>query len=241
MVQRLWEIDVTRGIAVVLMVFYHLLFDLDYLGLAVLDFQHPPLLVLQRLVAFLFLSLVGVSLVLTRLKGVTAVENAKRALGLFAIALLITAATFVYPGPQNGMIVFGIIHFIALAVLLGYFFTRLPAWFNLVAGVLVIGAGFWISALPPANGPWLLWLGFVPAGFYTLDYYPLVPWFGVVLLGIFMGQVMDPFSKPISGKVAMPKLLAGFSYLGRNALAVYLVHQPILFGLLFGAKALLGV
>ncbi|MBI5225750.1 DUF1624 domain-containing protein [Candidatus Micrarchaeota archaeon] len=241
MVQRLWELDVTRGIAVVLMVFYHLLFDLNYMGLAVLDFQHPPLLILQRLVAFLFLSLVGVSLVLTRLKGVTAVENAKRAAGLFGIALLITAATFVYPGSQGGMIVFGIIHFIAVAVLLGYFFTRLPQWFNLAAGVSVLGAGFWLSSLPPVSTPWLLWLGLPPIGFYTLDYYPLIPWFGVVLIGIFTGQVMDPFSKPISGKVAMPKLLAGFSYLGRNALVVYLVHQPILFGLLLGANALLGV
>ncbi len=241
MSERLWEIDVTRGIAVALMIAYHFLFDLDFLGLARFDFSSGFLLVFQRLIAFLFLSMVGVSLVLTRMKGVTALENAKRAAGLFAVALLITAATFVYPGPQNGMIVFGIIHFIAVAVLLGYFFTRLPSWLNLAFGVLVVAAGFWLSSLPPASTPWLLWLRVAPPGFFTLDYYPLIPWFGIVLIGIFMGQVMGPFSKPILGKVAMPKLLAGSSYLGRNALVVYLIHQPVLFGLLLAAKTLWGL
>lgn len=240
MTERLWEIDVTRGIAVVLMIFYHFLFDLNFLGFAHLDFQHAPLLLLQRLIAFLFLSLVGVSLVLIRLRGVDLKTNVKRAAGLVLVALLITFVTFLYPGPQNGMIVFGIIHFIAASVLLGYFFTKLPSWANLALGLGILGLGFWLNLLPPASTPWLLWLGLPPAGFYTLDYYPLIPWFGVVLLGIFMGQVMDPFSKPISGK-AMPVLFKGLNYLGRNALAVYLVHQPILFGLLFGAKALLGL
>ena len=240
MVQRLWEIDVTRGIAVALMIVYHFLFDLNFLGLVSLDFSSFALVAFQRLVAFLFLSLVGVSLVLTRLKGVTALQNAKRAAGLFAIALLITAATFVYPGPQSGMIVFGIIHFIALAVLLGYFFTRLPAWLNLVAGVVILAAGFWISTLSPATHPYFLWLGLPPAGFYSLDYYPLIPWFGIVLLGIFIGQVMDSFSKPVSSRAPMPQLLSGLNYLGKNALAVYLVHQPVLIGLLLMLKSITG-
>ncbi len=239
MVERLWEIDVTRGIAVVLMIIYHFLFDLNYLGFVALDFSSLALVAFQRLIAFLFLSLVGVSLVLTRLRGVPIGLHLKRAAGLAVIALLVTFATFVYPGPNGGMIVFGILHFIAVAVLLGYFFVSLPAWVNLVLGLGFLGLGFVLNGLT-ASTPWLLWLGIPPAGFYTLDYYPLVPWFGIVLLGIFMGQVMDPFSKPLSGK-AMPKLFAGLNYLGRNALAVYLVHQPVLFGILIGAKALLGL
>lgn len=243
MAQRLWEIDVTRGIAVVLMVVYHFLFDLNYLGIVALDFSSLALVAFQRLIAFLFLSLVGVSLVLTRLRGVPWRTHVTRAAGLFAIALLVTAATFVYPGPDNGMIVFGILHFIAAALLLGYFFTYLPAWLNLAAGVGTIMAGFWLQTVSPASFPWLLWLGIPPADFYTLDYYPLIPWFGIVLLGIFMGQVMDPFSKPLSGRRDLPPswLLSGLNYLGRNALAVYLVHQPVLFGILLGSKALLGV
>jgi len=240
MAERLWEIDVTRGIAVVLMIFYHFLFDLDYFGLADLDFQRPPLLLLQRIIAFTFLALIGVSLVLTRLRGVPLSLHVKRAAGLAGIALFITAATFVYPGPQNGMIVFGIIHFIAVSVLLGWFFTRLPAWFNLTAGIGVLLAGFWLSSLSPTASPWLLWLGLPPANFYTLDYYPLIPWFGIVLIGIFMGQIMDPFRKPISGRQT-PQFMHGLNFLGRNALAVYLIHQPVLIGLILTFRALIGV
>ncbi|MBI2445068.1 DUF1624 domain-containing protein [Candidatus Micrarchaeota archaeon] len=240
MAERFWEIDVTRGIAVVLMLVYHFLFDLNFLGLVRLDFSSLPLVAFQRLVAFLFLSLVGVSLVLTRMRGVDFKTQATRATGLFCIAILVTAATFVYPGPANGMIVFGILHFIAVSVLLGYFFTRLPSWANLALGALIIGAGSWLSTLPSASTPWLLWLGLPPANFYTLDYYPLIPWFGIVLFGIFMGQVMAPFSKPLSGR-KMPQLMHGLNFLGRNALVIYLFHQPVLFGILFAVKMIFGI
>ncbi len=236
---RLWQVDVTRGIAVALMIVYHFLFDLDFLDLARFDFSSGPLLLFQRLIAFLFLSLVGVSLVLARLRGVTLVQHLRRVAALAGVALLITAATFVYPGPQNGMIVFGIIHFIAVAVLLGWFFTRLPSWLNLAVGVGVLAAGFYLSTLSPAPHPWLLWFGLPPAGFFTLDYYPLIPWFGVVLVGIFTGQAMDPFRRAFSDR-KMPHMLHSLNVLGKNALAVYLVHQPLLFGLLLGAKILLG-
>ncbi len=236
MARRLWEVDVTRGVAVALMIVYHFFFDLNFLGIAAFDFSGWPLLLLQRTVAVLFLSLVGVSLVLSRIRGVTMVQNVRRAAFLAVIAAVITLATWVYP--HDGFIVFGIIHFIALAMLLGYLFTFLPAWLNLVAGMASVGIGFLVSSLTTET-PWLLWLGVRFPGFHTLDFYPLFPWFGVVLFGIFIAKITDPFSRPYSTK-AMPSLFGALDFLGRNALAVYLVHQPILFGLLFAAKAAFG-
>ena len=80
---------------------------------------------------------------------------------------------------------------------------------------------------------------FVPLGIYPkaidmVDYYPLIPWFGVVLLGIAVGKWIYPngtrlFSLPDLGGNAISKALR---YLGRNSLVVYLVHQPVLIGLL---------
>lgn len=238
MAQRLWEVDVTRGVAVVLMVVFHFFFDLNYLGLARFDFSSGFFVIFQRIIAFLFLSLVGVSLVLSRLRGVDLHTHAKRVAGLGAIALFVTFATWVFP--RDGFIIFGILHFITLAVLLGWFLTRLPSWMNLAAGLGVLAAGFWLSSLPPIQSPWLLWLGFAPAGFYTLDYYPLIPWFGIVLFGVFMGQTMDLFRRPFSDR-KMPQLMHGLNFLGRNALAVYLIHQPVLFGLLLSVKYVFGL
>lgn len=237
MSKRFWEVDVTRGIAVALMIVYHFLFDLDYFGLVKLDFASGFLLLFQRVIAFLFLSLVGVSLVLSKMRGVSLSKNLNRVLALAGIAFLITLATSIYPG--EGAIVFGIIHFIAVAVLLGYFFTELPAWVNLGLGVLVVASGFWLSTLPRPDVPWMLWLGLPPAGFYTLDYYPLIPWFGIVLIGIFMAQVMNPFKRVPSPKPAH-RVFGVLECLGKNALAVYLLHQPVLVGVILAARLLFG-
>lgn len=237
MQKRFWEVDVTRGFAVLLMVVYHFFFDLDYFGFLQLDFASGFFLVFQRVIAFLFLSLVGVSLVLSRLRGVTLSKNLQRVLALAGIALLITLATSIYPG--EGAIVFGIIHFIAVAVLIGYFFTELPAWLNLGLGVLVFGTGSWLAGLSPLETPLLLWLGLPPAGFYTLDYYPLIPWFGIVLLGIFMAQTMSPFQRIPSPRPAHA-VLGVLDFLGKNALAIYLIHQPVLVALLLVFHSLFG-
>ncbi|MBI4361469.1 DUF1624 domain-containing protein [Candidatus Micrarchaeota archaeon] len=229
MKKRFWEVDVTRGLAVALMIAYHFFFDLNYLGFIQIDFSTGFFLVFQRVIAFMFLSLVGVSLLLSKIRGVPLSKNLQRVLALAGIALLITLATSIYPG--KGAIVFGIIHFIAVAVLIGYFFTELPAWLNLGLAALVVALGFWLSGLARPDTPLFLWLGLPPAGFYTLDYYPLIPWFGIVLLGIFMAQTMNPFTRIPSPRPAHA-LFDALDFLGKNALAVYLVHQPVLVGLL---------
>jgi uncharacterized membrane protein len=79
----------------------------------------------------------------------------------------------------------------------------------------------------------LLPFGVVPENLIMPDYRPLIPWFGVVLLGIFAGNV-------VYGSGRRPALFAGKAPtfarpllpLGRNSLFIYLIHQPILVALL---------
>ncbi|MEZ5334155.1 MAG: heparan-alpha-glucosaminide N-acetyltransferase domain-containing protein [Methanolobus sp.] len=97
--------------------------------------------------------------------------------------------------------------------------------FFLFSGVLVENAY--------ADYPWLLWIGIKPYGFYT-DYFPLIPWFGVVLLGIFTGNSLYPdykrsFRMCDCGNNTVVKTLV---YLGKKSLLIYLVHQPVIVGLL---------
>ncbi|MDP2717924.1 MAG: heparan-alpha-glucosaminide N-acetyltransferase [Candidatus Micrarchaeota archaeon] len=243
--QRMWEIDVLRGTAVMLMVLFHLVFDLAYLGLWSVNPYAGGFLLLQRTTAFLFLSLVGVSLALSHQKHPGFGHNLSRFFALAAVALLITLATSIYPG--NGAIVFGIIHLIAVSVVLGWFFLKLPATANLLLGLLALGQGMafdatafvsgFAASAPAAAQPFFLVLGFPHAGFASLDYYPLLPWFGLVLIGMAAGKALYYQPKPVF-KTAMPSALKPLAWLGKNALAIYLVHQPILFGLIWAATAL---
>jgi uncharacterized membrane protein len=83
--------------------------------------------------------------------------------------------------------------------------------------------------------PWLIWLGLTPAGFQTLDYFPLLPWFGVTMLGIFMGNIAYPGYRRKYNLIDLSnqQLISALELMGRNSLLIYIVHQPLLVFLLY--------
>ena len=106
----------------------------------------------------------------------------KRGLRIFGYGLIITAVTWIVIG--QGFIIFGILHFVGIAIILEYPFYK-RKYTNLILGLFFIAAGIYLMNFN-FNFYELLWLGFTPNNFYTLDYFPLLPWLGVVSLGIFI-------------------------------------------------------
>ena len=95
--------------------------------------------------------------------------------------------------------------------------------------MIFIGAGLYLS-LFTFNFNEFLWLGFVPQNLQTLDYFPLLPWLGVMSLGIFMGGLFyqnynRSFNIPDISQFSIVKL---FNFLGKHSLLIYIIHQPIL-------------
>jgi uncharacterized membrane protein len=241
--RRLWEVDCLRGVAIVMMVILHLLWDLYYFGVTDIDPFSGFWLWFQRATASLFLLVVGVSVYLSVsrsrlvLKSETAVwlRQVRRGLIVFGCGLLVTLMTWLFI--REGVVVFGILHLIGVSIMLAYPFLRLGAW-NLALGLAMVAAGAWLQPRS-VDFPWLVWLGLKPDGFYTVDYFPMLPWFGVVLIGLFIGGVAYDgtgrrFNLPDLSPAPPVRLLR---FLGRHSLLIYLVHQPALIALLI----LLGV
>ncbi|HMK54583.1 MAG TPA: heparan-alpha-glucosaminide N-acetyltransferase [Methanobacteriaceae archaeon] len=234
--QRFWEIDTLRGVAIILMVAYHFLFDLYYFGIFSVNLNSPGVWIFARSTAFIFILVVGISLTLSHSRA--RIRNKddsnifmfkkyfKRGFKLFALGLLITLATWLFiPGD---FIVFGVLHFIGVAIILEYFFLD-KKYLNLILGGVFIVLGLYITQFN-FPGPWLLWLGLKPLEFTTVDYFPLLPWLGVVSLGLFLGNTLytnykRQFPWPELSQNAVIKLT---SFLGRHSLLIYLIHQPIL-------------
>ena len=87
--------------------------------------------------------------------------------------------------------------------------------------------------------PYLIPLGFKIYGFSTLDYEPLIPWFGVMLIGIAIGKLLYPggVRRSFLEKLgSMPRVLTPLCFAGRHTLIIYLAHVPviILVMILFG-------
>jgi uncharacterized membrane protein len=85
---------------------------------------------------------------------------------------------------------------------------------------------------------WLFWAGLRPSGFHSYDYFPILPWFGVLLIGIFLGNLFYPDYKRAQLLSGIPDIsgllpVKTLCYMGRRSLLIYLLHQPALLLLIY--------
>ena len=235
--KRFWEIDCLRGIAVVMMIIFHILYDLNYFNIFKLELYSGFFLLFFYPFAVVFLLLVGVSLTLSHsqvsnrlTEKQLQLKYLKRGLKIFGLGLIITLATFLYI--QEGFIVFGVLHCIGISIILAYPFLRFR-YQNLILGTILVLLGIIIKNFI-FDFYWLVWLGFIPSNFYTVDYFPLLPWFGVVLIGIFLGNSLySNYKRRFHLKDFSGFMVVRFiCFLGRHSLIIYFIHQPILIGII---------
>ncbi|MBK8164159.1 MAG: DUF1624 domain-containing protein [Gammaproteobacteria bacterium] len=225
-------IDVARGFAIVLMIAYHFTFDVNLFARLGIDFDHDPRwLAFRTLIVSLFLLLVGVSQSLGHQHGFSRTRFLRRLAQLAACAALVTLGSWImFPATY---IFFGILHFIAVAGVLGLLTVRFYS-LNLVSGGLLILLGTQF-AHEWFDHPALQWIGLMTHKPFTEDYVPLLPWFGVVQIGQYLGQAM--FRVPAGALLrAWSSPAPAFRLLslgGRYSLLIYMVHQPVLIGLLY--------
>ncbi len=225
-------VDMSRGVAIVLMIAYHFCFDLNYYRVLHIDFNNAPFwLGARAFIVSLFLGLVGVSLHLATAHGLQPRRYLRRLLLLLACAGLVSLASYqLFP---RSFIYFGILHFIALASVLGLLFTRLY-WSNLLLGCAAITAGL-LYHDTVFDSRLLGSIGFMTYKPLTEDYVPLLPWFGVVLVGMFLGRsvfVRSPVPTWARRHYSHP-LTHSLAFGGRHSLLIYMLHQPVLLGVLY--------
>lgn len=236
---RFWEIDFFRGCAIVAMIFYHLLYDLHAFGSLEIELARGFWKFFQVTTASSFLLLAGISLFLSysrlEVQGNPPPfsKYLKRGLTIFGWGMVITLFTYLTLG--EWYVRFGVLHCIGTAVIVGYCFLLLPRELPaILGGALCLFPGIFLY-FRTFSFSYLLPLGFVPHHFYSIDYFPLLPWLGVFLLGIALGKRLYQgyrrrFPLPDWSQLFPVK---GLSFLGRHSLTIYLLHQPVLIFLLF--------
>lgn len=232
MARRLMSVDIARGGALAMMIAYHFTFDINLLARIGLDFNHDPLwLGLRALIVSLFLLLVGISQSIVHQQGFDRARYLRRLVLLIVCAGLVTLGSrMLFP---SSYIFFGILHFIALASVLGLLTVRFY-YFNLFSGISLILCGNLYSHAW-FDQPAFQWVGLMTHKPLTEDYVPLLPWFGAVQIGQYLGRVLYrlPAAARIRGWSSSVLPLRLLALGGRHSLLIYMVHQPVLLGLLY--------
>lgn len=231
---RITAIDAVRGIALIAMASYHFAWDLEFFG-----YLEPGTTgagywkLYARMIASSFLFLAGFSLVLGHYPTLRARSFAIRFAKIAGAALVITTATW-FAFPQT-FIFFGILHSIAAASLVGLLFLRLPVIITLLAAIAAFLAPQYLrSSL--FDLPALWWVGLSETLPRSNDYVPLLPWLAPFLAGIAAARIAlsrQWLNRPVASEGQPPKWKAALIAGGRHSLAVYLLHQPLLIGLVY--------
>ncbi len=234
--KRIYLLDEIRGLAIILMVFYHAFymlgtfFEMDFM-LAAQKFFEP----LQPPFACLFILISGISCNLSH-------SNFVRGARLLAIALgftLVTAVVLPKFGIDGAQIIFGILHLLSVSMLAFALVRRPISKIPPAAGFAVCMVLFFVLYDVPSGNvfglalPRELYLnsftaalGFAPAGFYSADYFPLIPFLFMFFAGTFVGRFVLSGDLPEGFYKCRCAPLAA---VGRKTLIIYIAHWPIIF------------
>jgi uncharacterized membrane protein len=230
------RLDALRGFAMVWMAAFHFAFDLNHFGLLSprQNFYGDPTWTTQRtLIVSLFLLAAGAGQAVAVARGQSWPRFWKRWAQVAACAVLVSIGSyFMFP---RSWISFGVLHGIALMLLVLRASAPLGrAWF--VLALVAIALPFVVQH-PFFDTRLTNWVGLVTRKPVTEDYVPLLPWLGVMGLGYAAtSELLRACTWILAGH--LPTALRPLAALGRWPLMFYMLHQPVLIGLVMGWVAL---
>lgn len=237
---RFEAVDALRGVAMVWMTVFHFSFDLNHFGFSQQDFYSDPFWTSQRtLILSLFLLCAGMGQAIALQQGQSWSRFWRRWVLVLGCALLVTLGSWLmYP---QSFIYFGVLHGIALMLIIVRLTARWGAWLWLLGGVAIalkfiasnaLDTGTLAQFSDAFNSRALNWLGIITRKPITEDYVPLLPWLGVMWWGAAAGTWLASHGGASFLSWQLPAALKWLAALGRWSLSYYLLHQPVMIGAL---------
>ena len=238
---RIHLIDELRGLALIAMVVYHTLYDLEMMYQIPLGlYANMGLILFQACIAGVFIFLSGLSSELSR-------NNLRRGVVCFACGAALTLFTFLFM--KEYLIQFGILHLLGLSMILYSVLQPLVQKIPPAAGLILFGLLFLFTYGAPQGyvgipgvvhillprswytaSPYLFPLGFPHPSFWSSDYFSLLPWFFLFLAGACLGRPAKERRLPA---FCYRSRLRPLAFVGRHTLLIYLAHQPVIYGILW--------
>lgn len=229
-----------RGIVLISMILYHVCWDLVFLyDVNVFWYRSSFSYIWQQSICWTFILLSGFCWSLGK-------NHLKRGLIVFLAGALITLVTLLFMPEER--VIFGILTFLGVSMLLTIplekILKRIPSGVGIAGSFLCflffrrvnmgyLGLGNWkICEIPDSlySGYFTTFLGFPYRSFFSTDYVSLLPWYFLFLTGFYTYCMLS------KGSILEKLFLRGwkpFAFMGRHSLLIYLLHQPVAYGILW--------
>ena len=217
---RIWELDFLRGLALILMTYFHLIYDMKELYGYPVSYEGNVTDFIGKLSAILFITISGISTSLGR-------SSWKRGLKVLGAAMLITLVSYIFN--NDFFVIFGILHFLGLSMILSVILKKLNNISLLAIGTAIMLVGYNIP-LDNFSNDYLMMLGFRSPAFSSSDYYPLIPYLGIFLIGMVLARMLYHRKKSLIAPFPGHHII---SMAGRHSLPIYLIHQPVIILILY--------
>lgn len=232
--RRYWILDLMRFGSIFTMAFFHFTYDLRFFFMQKVFLNNEWYWMnFPRMIAASFLFVAGIALHISYEKGHRTIL--KRFLKIFGLGMIITLVTVVLD--LGGRIYFGILHNIATSLVVGYFLCRFRNKYLLgIFGILVVLYSHLVVSKVFGDYPNVMFWAYSSPSCTIgrmIDYYPLFPYVGYLIIGITAGRFMFPKGIPRFDLGPAPSLLKPLIFIGQHSLTFYLLHQPIFIGLLY--------
>lgn len=222
--KRFDVLDAWRSLAIVLMIIYHFLYDLALFGVITWEQMFcTPLNIMQKFICCSFILLAGAS------------ARFSRSNLCHGIIVILAGIIVAIGGAVGGQTIrFGVLQLLGWSMVIYHFagkvLRKIPGvLLAVLSAVAYILTDLWTSGVI-VESRWLYPFGFMYRGFSSADYFPLLPWLFLFLLGTVLGGWC---LNNRENRILTAPLPAPLTFLGRHSLIIYMIHQPILFGLSF--------
>ena len=217
MKNRIWELDFVRGVAILFVVLFHTLYDMQF----IYGYSFPFKWQWLSSLAGIFILIAGICAPFSR-------SCTKKGFALLGFAMIITLVTYIYD--RYYFIQFGILHQLAFCMLMYPLFKRMNNAVLAVISVVIMSLGLFLNnSVCPV--PHLYIFGWADAAFQSMDWFPIMPYTAYFTLGILISRCAYSEKKSLF-KFKQPLFTKPFSFIGRYTLWIYLLQQPLTMGLL---------
>lgn len=224
--KRIFEIDLLRFIAIIIMIAYHLSYDLNYYLGQKINLEGLTWTIIAKIGAFIFIFVSGISSGFSK-------SNVKRGAKVFLYGIVITIVTFIFV--RTEYVRFGILHLLGFCMIIYPFLLRINSFVLVAIAAVSFYLGFVFDKMQVKTFL-LLPLGLYYNGFVSIDYYPIFPYISFFITGILAYKLFYYKRKSLFKINYSFKLV---EFVSKNSLVIYLVHQPIFISAIFLIKTII--